>query len=157
MANPPGKFYYNGQSYSSLEEIPEEFRKYLKDENQNGMPDFLENMFGGKLAEVMKNPTFQKFAFKDKIFNNLEQLPPEERQKIREKLEQVNAWFTPGPSSPNPEPSISTNFTFPSSVPSLGGSYSPMRTGPSKVFWVLTAMIGILILGLAMALWILSK
>ena len=164
MAAPPTKFYFNGQAYNSLEEMPEEFRRYLKDENQNGMPDFVENMFGGKLAEVMKNPTFQKFAFKDKIFDKLEQLPPEQQQKVREKLEKLNAFFSTGGSSTQPNASVSTDLplstsssVFSSSVPSLGGSYSPGRTRSNNVFLSLVVVIGVLLFGLVLALWLLFK
>ena len=137
MAQPPTKIYFNGKEYNSIEEVPEEFRHFLKDDNKNGLPDFVENIFGKNLAGAMNNPTVQKFVFKDKIFDKLEQIPPEEQQKVREKMEKLGL----SPSS--------------YSSHSLGGAYSPTGGSSQRLIVIFIVMIGILIgLGIAL-LWFL--
>lgn len=38
------KYKINGKEYNSIEELPENLRKFVEDKNQNGIPDFLENI-----------------------------------------------------------------------------------------------------------------
>lgn len=153
------KIYFNGKEYNSIDEVPEEFRHFLKDENKNGLPDFVENIFGQNLAGAMNNATFQKFVFKDKIFDKLEQLPPEEQRKVREKLEKLNSLFTPHTQDQNPgaiDPqNISTPLsqnTAPNLQQMLGDSYSPVKSSSSKPILLLMAVIGIFIAVIAAGL-----
>lgn len=39
------KYVVNGQEYSNLDEVPQEFQQYLRDEDNNGQPDFIDRGF----------------------------------------------------------------------------------------------------------------
>lgn len=40
------KIIINGKEYSSIEEVPNEFRHFLEDKDQDGMPDFVQQFMG---------------------------------------------------------------------------------------------------------------
>jgi phage-related protein len=77
---------FNGKSYNSLEEMPvnerqayEQLRKIFVDANGNGIPDFLE----GDVAQKVITAFTKQFNYGGQVYNNLEQLPPEARQKVQ--------------------------------------------------------------------------
>ena len=84
---------FNGKTYNSIDEMPvnerqayEQMSQIFKDENGNGIPDFLE-------GDVVKN-VMTAFAnaihYDGKIYNNMDELPPEARQKLQEAFTKLN-------------------------------------------------------------------
>ena len=164
MAQPPMKIYFNGKEYNSLEEVPEEFRHFLKDENKDGLPDFVENIFGKNLAGVMNNPLVQKFVFKNKVFDQLSQLPAEEQRKVREKLESLNQFIATKQNPGQGQASLGQPFSNPASQGLdwnsqnlLGGAHSPVKSSSNTVMILLMVVAGFFILSLAFALLLLFR
>src|SRR5258706_2974113 len=99
----------DGKTYKSVEEMPEDVRRKYEsamqalDENQNGIPDILENtnLFADKNQEGMANlfenlTSFQgsnshvisttKITVNGQVYESLDQLPPEIRAKYEQAL-----------------------------------------------------------------------
>ncbi len=139
MTPPSPKYIYNGKTYNSLEEMPEEARRFLKDENQNGIPDVLDETLGGlNLEGILKNPTVQKIIYRGQVVDKLGDLPPEKLQEIREKLGQLGQFLNRGDSAP-------------SAMPALPGQGSS-----SKIFILLSVLTGLLVV-LIMAVFFLFR
>ncbi|MCC7118601.1 MAG: hypothetical protein IT310_08765 [Anaerolineales bacterium] len=91
---------FNGKTYNSLEEMSPEMRQAyeqitgaLVDKNGNGIPDFLE-------GDVLKNITSaytSAINLNGQTYNNLNELPPEARQRVQNALEKVNQLGLAGP------------------------------------------------------------
>ncbi len=81
------KIVLNGKEIANLEDIPEPFRKFLIDENKNGIPDAVEGIF--KLAvSSLKNPG-QPVVVDARGEGFLDQIPPESRQQVVNALERL--------------------------------------------------------------------
>ena len=80
------KYFVNGKQYDRLEDIPEEFKSYFADKNNNGIPDQFDSLFDS----MQKNP----FSFK--TFKSLLQAPPiiENKNQPINKLENGNPFLT---------------------------------------------------------------
>lgn len=86
---------FNGRTYNSLNEMPanerqayEQLQKIFVDANGNGIPDFLEGDVAQKVITAFTN----QFNYGGKVYDSLEELPPEARQKIQDafaKLQQM--------------------------------------------------------------------
>jgi hypothetical protein len=85
------KILFNGKTYDSVDDLPPESRaayqkalEFLHDTDKNGVPDFLE---GKPMAEINNVPltvdvqTGTNFIVGDKVYTNLDELPPEARLK----------------------------------------------------------------------------
>jgi hypothetical protein len=77
---------FNGKPYNSLEEMPanerqayEHLQQIFVDANGNGIPDFME---GDMARNVMTAFTTRVVSEDGKIFNGLDDLPPEKREKV---------------------------------------------------------------------------
>ncbi len=79
---------FNGKTYNSLEEMPanermayEQMQKIFVDANGNGIPDFLE---GDIAKNVMTALTTNVVNYGGKVYNNLDELPADARQKVQD-------------------------------------------------------------------------
>lgn len=89
------KFVVNGQTYNSLEEMPPAVRASFEamgklgnlfaDNNQNGVPDIIENAMGARTT-VITSPTI---IYEGKAYNNIEELPPEARAKYDQAMNKL--------------------------------------------------------------------
>jgi hypothetical protein len=78
---------FNGKTYNSLEEMPanerqayEQMQKIFVDADGNGIPDFLE----GDVAKKVITAFSSVVNYDGKVYNSLDELPPETRQKVQE-------------------------------------------------------------------------
>jgi hypothetical protein len=86
------KYTVNGKEYSSLAEMPEEFRSLFADQNRNGIPDTVESIgsgvfgktFQGKL-EMLNDNGRMTYVVNGKAFENVADLPPEIKALIEDK------------------------------------------------------------------------
>jgi len=73
------KINFNGKEYNSLNDIPDEFKVMFKDENNNGIPDFVEGLLntnnGGSRKPLVAN--FSSFFYNGKQYSSIDQMPPE--------------------------------------------------------------------------------
>ena len=84
---------FNNKTYNSLEEMPanerqayEQMFQIFKDENGNGIPDFLE----GDIAKNVSAAFTNVVHFNGKVYNNLDELPPDARQKVQDAFAKLN-------------------------------------------------------------------
>lgn len=86
------KYTVNGKEYSSLNEVPEEFRSVFNDQNGNGIPDSIEKMMenasvGGNFSgnvEVQQVDGKMKYFYNGKEYDSPDALPPEFRKIIQD-------------------------------------------------------------------------
>ena len=83
-----GKINFNGKEYNSLNEIPDEFRVMFKDENNNGIPDFVEGLLNtnstGSQKPLIAN--FNTFFYNGKQYSSIDQMPPEAKEMVKKGL-----------------------------------------------------------------------
>lgn len=92
--NQPRKIIINGKEFASLDQIPEDLKKLLKDENQNGIPDIAEGKFSfGDIKNIYQFVTQNPGAIQiqGQTYSNFDELPPEAKQKVS----QAMARFSP--------------------------------------------------------------
>ena len=84
---------FNGKTYNSLEEMPanerqayEQMSQIFKDENGNGIPDFLE----GDIVKNVMTAFANVIHYDGKVYNNMDELPPEARQKMQDAFNVLN-------------------------------------------------------------------
>lgn len=87
------QIHFNGKTYNSIEEMPANERQayegmfqIFKDENGNGIPDFLE----GDMVTNVRTAFSSNVAYKGQTYNNLDELPPEVRQKLQAAFVKLN-------------------------------------------------------------------
>lgn len=80
---------FNGKTYNSVEEMPANEREayqsmfqIFKDENGNGIPDFLE----GDVAKNVMTAFSSNVVFNGKVYTNMDELPPQARQKLNDAM-----------------------------------------------------------------------
>ena len=85
---------FNGKTYNSLEEMPanertayEQMQKIFVDANGNGIPDFLE---GDIAKNVMTAFTANVVNYDGKVYNGLDELPADARQKVQDAFTKLN-------------------------------------------------------------------
>src|SRR4029434_6701666 len=81
------KIVINGKEIGNLEDIPEPFRKFLIDENKNGIPDALEGFFN-LATSSLKNPG-QPVVIDARGENFLDRITPDSRQRVLNALERL--------------------------------------------------------------------
>ncbi len=78
----------NGKEYSSLNDVPDEFKVVFGDKNNNGIPDFVEGLLNtavvNKSAPLEAN--FSSFFFNGAQYSNIDSLPPEAKEKVKQAL-----------------------------------------------------------------------
>lgn len=79
---------FNGKSYNSLEEIPEQERQKYKqladmfvDKNGNGIPDFLEGDIVKNISNIYTAAS--AINFNGNTFSNFNELPPDVQEKVK--------------------------------------------------------------------------
>lgn len=85
----PNTLIINGKTYNSIDEMPPDVRatfestsKLLGDQNQNGMPDFIENMANVNATVIQTS----KIIFEGKAYDSVEELPAEARAKYEQAM-----------------------------------------------------------------------
>lgn len=84
-----GKINFNGKEYNSLDDIPDEFKVMFKDENKNGIPDFVEGLLNTSNSGSLKPMTanFSSFFYNGKQYPGIDQMPPEAKELVTRGLE----------------------------------------------------------------------
>jgi hypothetical protein len=84
---------FNGKTYNSLDEMPAnereaygQLQKIFVDANGNGIPDFME----GDMAKNVMTAFTNVVNYDGKVYNNLEELPPDARQKVEKAFAKLN-------------------------------------------------------------------
>ena len=105
----------NGKTYNSLEEMPanerqayEQLQKIFVDANGNGIPDFLE----GDVAQKVITAFSSAVNYDGKVYNNLDELPPEMRQKVQNAFEKLNQMGILKPNTVVQDPSKAPGFEY---------------------------------------------
>lgn len=82
------KINFNGKEYNSLNEIPDEFRVMFKDENNNGIPDFVEGLLNANTTGSQKPliANFNSFFYNGKQYSSIDQMPQEAREMVKKGL-----------------------------------------------------------------------
>lgn len=82
------KINFNGKEYSSLNDIPDEFKVMFKDENRNGIPDFVEGLLntsqGSSVKPLVAN--FNSFFYNGRQYSSIDQMPPEAKEMVNKGL-----------------------------------------------------------------------
>lgn len=148
---------FNGKTYNSLEEMPvnertayEQMQKIFVDANGNGIPDFLE----GDVAQKVISAFTSTINYEGKIYNNLDELPAEARQKLQAAFIKLNQMGILGPNAAPKESSMSPafDFAFKPSAPLIPREPA-VEKGGSKLTWLILviALLGLVIAGAAVA------
>lgn len=84
---------FNGKTYNSVNEMPanerqayEQMFQIFTDKNGNGIPDFLE----GDIAKNVMTAFTNVVNYDGKVYNNMDELPPEARQKLQDAFAKLN-------------------------------------------------------------------
>ncbi len=151
----PKKIIVNGVEYGSLEQVPEALRHIFADQDKNGVPDILEGKIGNinwvdmfKQAASSGGQPFvtQNFVVDGKTYSNLNEVPEPKRSEIIEKMKKLDkGWegFGAGPVGPAAARINPTVFETP-----MAG------TSSDKVFKILIALVGALVLAVAIGLFV---
>jgi hypothetical protein len=165
------KITFNGRTYDSLEQMPPDIRQayesvmqVLADKNQNGVPDLFE-------GAVNAQATRARIVFNGQVYEHIDQLPPEAREKYDKVMSQLDKdhngipdfaeklmtlGLPSAPASTSSQPPFETIAPTPTAIPvSLSApNLEPEQTGLR--FGVLTViLLALLCLG-TLALWFLS-
>gem|GEM_PF-6009876 len=108
------KIVIDGKEYSSLNELPEQFRRFLTDKNQNGMPDAMEGLMNLAFSALQKPG--EPLVIDARGDDFLNRIPPEAREKVRQSIEQLRAWKQGMTNSPEAAPTLMSGSSFPSGV-----------------------------------------
>lgn len=149
---------FNGRAYNSLEEMPlnerkayEQMQKIFVDVNGNGIPDFLEGDVAQKVISAFTNT----INYEGKVYNNLDELPAEARQKLQDAFIKLNQMgiLGPGVTARDTAKTPAFDFAFKPSAPliptdSAIGEESRAKT--SRLV-IIIALVGLLVLGAAVA------
>ena len=83
---------FNGKTYNNIDEMPanerqafEHLQQIFVDANGNGIPDFME----GDMAKNIMTAFMGNVNFNGKVYNNLNDLPPEAREKVQKAFEKL--------------------------------------------------------------------
>ena len=135
---------FNGKAYNSLEEMPadqraayEQVMAFMKDENNNGIPD----MFEGDVIQKMIGMASTRVIVNGQEMQSMETLPPEARAKFDKamaKLSQLGilpsgAQGMQGLSSQLSQTSLQATPDFPQSEPAFKSSPPLMQSSPSAI------------------------
>ena len=84
---------FNSKTYNSIDEMPANEReayqsmfKIFKDENGNGIPDFLE----GDVAKNVMTAFTSNVVYDGKVYTNMDELPADARQKLNDAMGKLN-------------------------------------------------------------------
>jgi len=149
---------FNGKTYNSLEEMPadqraayEQVMAFMKDENNNGIPDLLE----GDVVQKMLGMASTRVVVNGQEMQSLDSLPPEARAKFEKamaKLSQLGLLssgaqgtsqpsFQSAPQIAPREPSFTQSPSVAQSSPSAISEDSGARTGIIIVAVILAVLL----------------
>lgn len=132
---------FNGRTYNSLEEMPadqraayEQVMSFMKDENNNGIPD----MFEGDVIQKMMGLASTQIIVNGQEVKSFESLPPEARAKFDKamlKLSQLGILpqGTQAMQGFSSQPSLQSTPQIASSEPTFVQSPSFMQSSPSAI------------------------
>ena len=133
---------FNGKTYNSLEEMPadqraayEQVMAFMKDENNNGIPD----MFEGDVIQKMIGMASTRVIVNGQEMQSMESLPPEARAKFEKamlKLSQLGilpSGGTQGMQGIPSQPSLQAASSFSQSEPAFKSSPPLMQSSPSAI------------------------
>ncbi len=82
------KINFNGKEYNSLNDIPDEFKVMFKDENNNGIPDFVEGLLNSNATGSQKSlvANFNSFFYNGKQYSSIDQMPTEAKEMVTKGL-----------------------------------------------------------------------
>jgi hypothetical protein len=144
---------FNGKAYNSLEEMPadqraayEQVMAFMKDENNNGIPD----MFEGDAIQKMMGMASTRVIVNGQEMQSVESLPPEARAKFDKamvKLSQLGI-LPQGTQGLPSRPSLQATPSFQQSEPAFKSSPPLMHSSPSAISEDSGSRTGILIAAL---------
>ncbi len=78
------KINFNGKEYNSINDIPNEFKVLFKDENNNGIPDFVEGILNSGQNQSVKPliANFNSFYYNGTQYSSIDELPPEAKKMV---------------------------------------------------------------------------
>ncbi len=87
------KINFNGKEYNSLNDIPDEFKVMFKDENKNGIPDFVEGLLNANSQSSQKPlvANFNSFFYNGKQYSSIDQMPPEAKEMVTNGLSKLES------------------------------------------------------------------
>lgn len=87
------KINFNGKEYNSLSDIPDEFKVMFKDENNNGIPDFVEGLLNSGSSGSQKPliANFNSFFYNGKQYSSIDQMPPEAKEMVTKGLSKLES------------------------------------------------------------------
>ena len=150
---------FNGKTYNSLEEMPadqraayEQVMAFMKDENNNGIPDMFEGDVVQKMIGLAANT---RIIVNGQEMQGLEALPPEAREKFDNAMqmlgrlgilpagtqEMLGTSFQSAPQISTSEPAFARSPSIIQSTPSAISEDTGSRTAV-----ILLAVLGILVL-----------
>ena len=154
MTKTTSKIIVNGQEVGP-EKIPEMLRQFVTDANQDGIPDFMENLFKSPIFKMITGKSMENLKGQ---LRNMKNLTPEQQAKISTLLEKLGG--TGGDaaaSSVSVMTTGSSGFRPQSSAPidykKLGIQDPEQKHTPSLGWLVAAALLGII----AVAVWMLMK
>ena len=139
---------FNGKSYNSVEEMPASDREAYEgmfqiftDKNGNGIPDFLE---GDVAKNVMTAFTTNVVNYDGKVYNSLDELPADARQKVQEAFAKLNQMGIVT-AAPNTKKEAAFEPAFPSSKPLLQQGPTIQQSG-GRNWMIILGFLGVLFL-----------
>jgi hypothetical protein len=141
---------FNGKTYNSLEEMPadqraayEQVMAFMKDENNNGIPD----MFEGDVIQKMMGLASTRVIFNGQEMQGFESMSPEARAKFdnaMQKLSQLGI-LPQGTQGISSQPSFQSAPQITSREPAFTQSPSFIKSSPSAISEDTGSRTGILI------------
>lgn len=157
---------FNGKTYNSVDEMPTNEREafghisqVFVDKNGNGIPDFLE----GDAAKNVMTAFSSSISMDGKVYNNINELPPEIRAKVQgafDKLSQMGIAGAGAPVVVSAMQMSSGPMQMESSPMALSTPPAPLTNssairddkGPGTMFWIGIAALAAVCLAVAVAL-----
>lgn len=134
---------FNGKTYNSVEEMPANEREayesmfnIFKDANGNGIPDFLE----GDIAQNVMAAFTNVIHYDGKVYNNLDELPPEAREKLQAAFTKLNTLGLIA-AAPSAQKGTSFEAAFPPSKPLINQEPS-MEENSDRKWMVIVGFLG---------------
>ena len=150
---------FSGKTYNRLEEMPanermayEQMQKIFVDANGNGIPDFLE---GDIAKNVMTAFTTNVVNYDGKIYDSLDELPADARQKVQDAFTKLNQLgiVSGTPSAQKEQP---FDFAFQPSKPLL--QQEPTGSGATRGLVLIIAIaIALLVCGAGAAFFLFAR
>ena len=153
------KINFNGKSYDSINDMPPDVRQAYQqvmgifaDNNKDGIPD----IFQGSNMNII-NQTSASIFYNGKTYNNIDDLPPEARQKYENAMSKLKAkgnsipgMFEGFQQPPGPGQSSDNVINQSEPISPVTNSFiQPKKINPCQVMgWILTAIMFLVSLGL---------